>query len=105
MSHTLKHPTAKRSALVFAILLFAGSLQAQNIVIQNQSVTEGDVGTVNMDFPITINPVSAMPITLNYSTGAVGADWLNTGFGARLAADQQRIDCTGCALVRSSSRA
>jgi len=72
MSHTLKHLQSQRSTLAVAILLFAGSLQAQNIVIQNQSVNEGDVGTVNMDFPITINPVSAMPITLNYSTGAVG---------------------------------
>lgn len=54
--------------LAIATLLVATFACAQNIAIGNVTITETDTGTVNMDFPITVNPVSATAITLSYAT-------------------------------------
>lgn len=56
-----------------AILLLSLHVQAQNIAIGNVTLTEGNTGTLNLDFPITVNPVSASVITLSYSTTAGSA--------------------------------
>jgi large repetitive protein len=56
------------SLIVLTILPL--SVVGQNIAIGNITVTESDAGTVNMDFPITVNPVSAAAITLSYATTA-----------------------------------
>ena len=58
---------------LLAALLIPALASAQNIAIGNVTVTEGNAGTVNMDFPITVNPVSAAAITLNYATAAGSA--------------------------------
>jgi len=58
---------------LLAALLLPAFASAQNIAIGNVTVAEGDAGTVNMDFPITVNPVSAAAITLSYVTAAGSA--------------------------------
>ncbi len=66
---------------LLAALFLPAFASAQNIAIGNVTVTEGDVGTVNMDFPITVNPVSATAITLSYAT-APGSATSGTDFTA-----------------------
>jgi large repetitive protein len=46
---------------------------AQNIAISNVALTEGDTGTVNFDFPISLSAPAAAAINLNYSTTAGSA--------------------------------
>ncbi len=53
---------------LLAALLLPAFACAQNIAIGNITVTETDAGTLNMDFPISVNPVSATAITLSYAT-------------------------------------
>ena len=66
---------------LFAALLLPAFACAQNIAIGNITVTETDAGTLNMDFPITVNPVSATAITLSYAT-APGSATSGTDFTA-----------------------
>ena len=66
---------------LLAALLLPAFACAQNIAIGNITVTETDTGTVNMDFPITVTPVSATAITLSYAT-APGSATSGTDFTA-----------------------
>ncbi len=55
---------------------------SQNIAINNVALVEGDAGTVNFGFPITLSAAAPAAITLNYSTGIAGTATSGTDFVA-----------------------
>lgn len=67
-------------ALIISLAFPFSSAFAQNISIANVTLTEADTGTVNFDFPITINPPAAAAINLTYSTGVAGTATSGTDF-------------------------
>jgi hypothetical protein len=69
------------SALLVASALPAVAL-AQNIAVSNVALTEGDAGTVNFDFPISLSAPAASAISLSYSTGAAGSATAGSDFVA-----------------------
>jgi hypothetical protein len=74
------YATARSLALLILAAPFAAF--AQNIAINNVALTEGDAGTVNFDFPVTLSTPAAAAITLNYSTGTAGTATSGTDFVA-----------------------
>ena len=84
---------------LLAALLLPAFACAQNIAIGNITVTETDTGTVNMDFPITVTPVSATAITLSYAT-APGSATSGTDFTAVTAGSISIPINTGNAVAR-----
>lgn len=56
------------AALFLLALAPVPAVMAQNIAIGNASVTEGNTGTLQMSFPITISPPAGVPITLTVNT-------------------------------------
>jgi len=48
------NPRRALAALAISLVMPFSSAFAQNIAINNVQITEGDVGTFNFDFPITL---------------------------------------------------
>lgn len=75
-------PKRTLAALAISLLIPFSSAFAQNIAISNVQVTEGDAGTVNFDFPITLSAPAGAAVNLSYSTGAAGSATSGTDFVA-----------------------
>jgi len=74
------NPRRALAALAISLVMPFSSAFAQNIAINNVQITEGDVGTFNFDFPITLSAPAAVAVNLSYSTGAVGTATAGTDF-------------------------
>lgn len=75
-------PKRTLAALAISLLIPFSSAFAQNIAISNVQGTEGDAGTVNFDFPITLSAPAGAAVNLSYSTGAAGSATSGTDFVA-----------------------
>jgi hypothetical protein len=67
---------------VLMLSLMSISAHSQNIAISNLSQAEGNTGTTNFAFQITVNPTSAAPITVTFDTQASGSATAGSDFTA-----------------------
>jgi len=74
------NPKRALAALAISLVMPFSSAFAQNIAINNVQITEGDAGTFNFDFPITLSAPAAAAVNLSYSTGAAGTATAGTDF-------------------------
>lgn len=75
-----------RVLVATAVAALAPLASAQNIAIDNATVTEGDSGSQTITFPVTITPAAGVPITLTVGTASgsatAGADYVAISAGS-----------------------
>ena len=75
-----------RVLVAMAVVAFTPLAAAQNIAVDNATVTEGDSGSQTISFPVTITPAAGVPITLTVGTASgsatAGADYVAISAGS-----------------------